>query len=253
MILAPVSAPNPAADGILDDDKALQPFTAPIDKPLPAVSEAGEARALSESSRDADHERQRTEPSDYWRQWFIIDEESDWSSQELAMVREALVHSFAGLATVGLSGPDILDGYRFRRYDGEFVDERQGYVALVDHDLQEIVLPDVAFLRLSGFGIYHEIGHVIDSQLNRELSKGYHLETRAVTGSKDDLAVTADGFWMRPFARDDREEAAADAFALWVTVDHAGMKRPIFAGTPLDVQYEGIAEAMEQALLAIGE
>lgn len=61
---------------------------------------------------------------------------------------------------------------------------------------------------------------------------------------------TADNFWIRPEGRDDREEAAADAFAVWVMVERTGLRRPVFPGTPLTPDYAGIASAAESALFA---
>jgi hypothetical protein len=183
-------------------------------------------------------------------QWIVEDENSDWHIDELDMVHQALTDTFDVLATIGLDGREILEGYSFRRYDGEFVRDEQGLVALVNHGQMEIILPDVAFKRLNGFSIYHEIGHVLDNQLDRKMTIEFHKEAQDRLGLTDTQLQTPYGFWMRPLAREGREEATADAFALWVTVDQAGMKRPIFAGMPLDVQYEGITQAIEEALLS---
>jgi hypothetical protein len=183
-----------------------------------------------------------------WEDWIINDGESAWKGEELEMVQEVLENSFYALESAGLSGPDILEGYKFRRYDGEYVHDRQGIVALVNHDLKEIILPDVAFNRYEGFSIYHELGHVVDNQLGRELSLNYQQEVSDLAGKSLGQLVIPDGFWLREMARFDREEAAADAFALWVSVGYAGKDRPEFAVMPDDVQYEGIGEALEQAL-----
>jgi hypothetical protein len=188
-----------------------------------------------------------------WEDWFIIDGDSNWTEQELEMVQEVLENSFMALASAGLSGSDLFKGYKFRRFDGEYVHDRKGIVALVNHDLKEITLPDVAFSSYEGFTIYHELGHVVDSQLGRELSLNFQQEASALAGKNLGQLVIPDGFWLRELARFDREEAAADAFALWVTVNFAGMDRPEFEGVPEDTQHGGINEAIEQALLVSGE
>ncbi|MGB3712951.1 MAG: hypothetical protein WA996_00820 [Candidatus Promineifilaceae bacterium] len=186
---------------------------------------------------------------DALEQWIIEDENSTWHADELEMVGKAISDTFNALATIGLDSREILDGYKIRRYDGEYVRDERGLVALVNHGQMEIVLPDAAFKRLNGFSIYHEIGHVLDNQLDRKLTIEFHKEAQDRVGFTDTQSQTAYGYWMRPLAREGREEATADAFALWVTVDHAGMKRPIFAGMPLDVQYDGITQVIEQALI----
>ena len=76
--------------------------------------------------------------------------------------------------------------------------------------------------------------------------------TRLAAGpNSTDAGQTADGYWLRAHAHEIREEATADAFALWVGSGQADMRRPIFAGTPLNANYEGIVSALETAMVAI--
>ena len=182
------------------------------------------------------------------KQWIIFDEGSPWRKSELAMVHKALFHTLHALDDSGLDGQELLKGYRFRRHDGEFVRGDQGLVALVRHDVEEIVLSDVAFLRLDGFSIYHEIGHALDKRLDRELNQHFHQEVGLDVEGEIAELKTLDGFWMRPASREKTQEATADAFAYWVTKDVVGVREPIFAGMPFGVEFEAIDEAMDQAL-----
>ena len=170
----------------------------------------------------------------------------------MEMVKAALADSFDALETVGLDGEELLAGYRFRRQEGEFVRDERGLVALVNHDAEEIVLPDAAFLRQGGFSIFHELGHALDNRLSREMTRRFHQEAAERAGLTGSQSLTPDGFWLRPSAIEAREEATADAFALWVTVHFSGNRRPVFAGTPMDVQFQAIAQAIEEALTGVG-
>jgi len=180
--------------------------------------------------------------------WFIEDGTSHWTAAEREMVNQVIARTVTALEEGGFDGDQLLAGYRFRRVAGEHVDEELGLVALVNHNDQVINLADSAFLRMGGFYIYHELGHVVDRQLDRELSQVFHAQ---VGGSRAAEWQTADGYWMREHAHQDREEATADAFALWVTSQLEGFRKPIFAGTPLDADYQGIIDAMATALLDV--
>lgn len=181
---------------------------------------------------------------------FIVDDNSTWTDADMAMVSQVISNTLGALSRAGLNGADLIDGYRFRRYTGEYVDGQQGLVGAADHGAQVVVLSDSAFKRLNGFYIYHELGHVVDSRLDRRLSEAFHSQIGAESNDAGNWQ-TKDGFWMRAQTRDDREEATADAFALWVTVYFAGSKTPVFAGMPLDVQVEGIAQAAGEAITLI--
>jgi hypothetical protein len=251
LVLNPILIPLDASSKIVTGERRDgQEFFASITKLWPVSRAVGampeQKTDLAESESDSNHQ----DFTDELGQWIMEDENSVWRTEELEMVHKALSDTFDALATIGLDGRKILDGYKIRRYDGEFVRDEQGLVALVNHDQMEIILPDVAFKRLNGFSIYHEIGHVLDKQLDREMTTEFQKEAMDRVGSTDTQSLTPHGYWMRPFAREGREEATADAFALWVTVYHASMKRPIFAGMPLDVQYDAIALTVEQALIS---
>jgi len=180
---------------------------------------------------------------------FIFNDESQWTADELAAVDQVLAHTFQALDEVGLDGQLLLDDYGFRRVSGEHIDEDLGLIGLVNHDTHIISLADAAFVRLGGFYIYHEIGHAVDHRLGRELSE----QIIAMAGTHNITAVgaTADGYWLRAHAHEVREEATADAFALWVGSEQADMRRPIFAGTPLNADYDGIVRALEIGMVAI--
>lgn len=185
--------------------------------------------------------------------WFIIDETSQWNPAELEMVDRLMDHTFQALELTGLDGQTIFAGYRFRRVAGEHIEQFPGLIALVNHQERIISLADAAFVRLDGFYIYHELGHVVDQQLGRSLSRGFHsrIDSAAeMSGTTNDWQ-TATGYWMRAQAREDREEATADAFALWVGTEQALMRRPIFAGTPLSTDYEGLMTNLADSLVEL--
>lgn len=181
--------------------------------------------------------------------WLIFAEDGAWTVEEAEQVRRALLDVFAALAAAGEDGSELLDGYRFRRYASEYVDGVPGRVARVNHGELEIVLSDTAFLRQQGFYIYHELGHAVDGRLDRRLSAHFHGHTGGGPTAGGSWQ-TADNFWIRPEGRDDREEAAADAFAVWVMVERAGLRKPVFPGAPMATDHAAIAAAAESALLA---
>ena len=178
--------------------------------------------------------------------WFIEDVASTWTENEIETVEQALEQTFQALSLVGLDAQEIFQGYRFRRFQGEYAHAVDGRLAIVDHQKAEIILSDAAFKRHQGFNIYHELGHVVDLRLNRQLSHLFHLQ--AGTNQAAEEWVTAEGYWMRDHGRHDREEATADAFALWVLSQEPDDFRPVFFGTPVTVNYEAILWAIEGAL-----
>ncbi len=203
-------------------------------------------------------------PSNSQPERFIVDETSQWTTDELAVINQVLLHTFRALAEVGLDGPELLSGYRFRREPGEHIDEALGLVGLVNHSTKIISLADAAFVRMGGFYIYHEIGHALDHQLGRALSAQFHARVAILAGAdiveelepvgrdlKTAYWQTVNGYWLRAHAHEDREEATADAFALWIGSEYASLRRPVFPGTPRDADYEGISSALRDALLAI--
>jgi hypothetical protein len=181
-------------------------------------------------------------------QWFLTDPANPWTPLELATVGQIRGQTIQALNQAGLDGRELLEGYRFRRFQGEYVDQVEGQLAIVDHEKEEIVLADAAFERHHGFNIYHELGHVVDHRLERRLSQRFHEVAGSDPAQSGDQWLTADGYWLRYHGRDDAEEATADAFALWVMTSQSGSWKPIFYGTPLTVNYDGIVEAIEIAL-----
>lgn len=171
--------------------------------------------------------------------------DSSWTKEEVALVGEVLANTAKALSEAGLDSEELMSGYRFRRYHGQYVDGKEGRIALVRHHVKEIVLGDAAFLRLNGFYIYHEIGHVVDKQLDREPNRRFHeLAGSAKAGEQQ----TAAGFWLNDHARDDHQEATADAFALWVMIYHTGYYRPVFVGTPVSTDYDRIVEIFDSTI-----
>ena len=191
-----------------------------------------------------------TGPTADWQLWFMGDAGQEWTSEELNMVREALSNTSKTLNQAGIDGHQLLKGYRFRRAAGEFVNPDSRKIAIVKHDIQEIWLADAAFSRLQGFYIYHELGHAVDHRLYRELSEAYHLITngRYLEEGLSSKWQSGDGYWLRPHGRDVREEATADALALLAMSQSGSFLRPVFGGTPLDVDYDGIALEAYNAL-----
>jgi hypothetical protein len=181
--------------------------------------------------------------------WFITGEDSLWQDEEMDQVQQVVSNTLTVLARVGIDGDDLLEGYRFRRFSGEHVDGDPGLVGKVNHNKKEIVLSDTAFLRLGGFYIYHEIGHAVDFRLDRLLSQGFHGRAGSEPMEDGNQWQTADGFWLRHHGRDDREEAAADAFALWVLGEAGSTFKPVFPGTPVGTEYEAIAHFVQEVMV----
>lgn len=177
----------------------------------------------------------------------VIDDGNGWSAEELALVNKAIADTYAALAQLELDPQALFADYQIRRYIGEYVNGKPGSIGQVDHEAHAITLSDTAFIRLWGFYIYHELGHVLDRRTDRQLSNEFHRLAGSTSGSEESPWQTADGFWLRDQGHHDREEATADAFALWV-IDQAGIKRPVFGGMPLDVDYEGINSAVREGL-----
>lgn len=170
-----------------------------------------------------------------WSRWVIADAESVWKVQELVMIRHVLENSLGALDSVGIDGQELLDGYRFRRFTGEYVDNKPGRVAMVVHSKMEITVSDTAFVRQQGFYIYHEIGHAVDTRLGRNLNNRFHR-------------LATDDYKLRRQAQHRPEEATADAFAVWVMVGYTGARQPVFKNTPATADYVGISQAVEQSL-----
>ena len=183
--------------------------------------------------------------------WLIVDDESHWTADEAKILRCVLQNTFDTLASNDINGMALIDGYRFRRQAGDYVGGAVGRMGTIDHNIGEITLSDKAFTVQHGFAIYHELGHAVDYQLNRELSEGFHGYIGGSVISEDGQQwQTADNYWLRLQGRDDREEAAADAFAVLV-MGQAGLERPIFANQPITTDYNGIAVAAAVALQTI--
>lgn len=174
-------------------------------------------------------------------------QKSKWSEEEMAAVQQIVDYTLNALKEVGLDGRQILAGYRFRRYDGNYVNDVEGVISVIDHEMMEIILADNAFLRHQGFNIYHELGHAVDYRLARQLSQSYHQIAGSGQEIDDEAWNTADGYWLRFHGRDDREEATADAFALWIFTSQADLDYPVFYGTPTTVDYEGMVDAISSS------
>lgn len=180
--------------------------------------------------------------------WIIVDEESLWSADEAITLQHILQNTFAALEVNGIDGKALLDRYRFRREAGPYVGDVEGRMGTIDHNVGVITLSDEAFVVLNGFAIYHELGHAVDFLLNRQLTDGFHRYTGGPELNMDPQQwQTADNYWLRLQGRNDREEAAADAFAVLI-MSHAGIKRPIFAKQPVTADYDDISAAAALAL-----
>jgi hypothetical protein len=180
--------------------------------------------------------------------WLITDEDSRWSADEIKSLQGALQDTFDALAANGIDGMALLGGYRFRHEAGLYIGEIEGRMGTIDHNVGEITLSDKAFTVLHGFAIYHELGHAVDRRLDRQLSEGFHRNTGGPKINEgSDRWQTANNYWLRLEGRDDREEAAADAFAVLV-MSYAGLKRPVFAHQPITTDYAGISAAAALAL-----
>lgn len=170
-----------------------------------------------------------------WQRWIIADVDSVWTVEDLAMVRDILQNTLGALEALGLDGQTLLDGYRFRRFAGEYVDHKPGRVALIVHSKMEITISDRALAQQSGFYIFHEIGHAVDRRLGRQFSDRFHR-------------LATNDYKLRRQAQQDREEATADAFAVWVMVDYMGKSKPVFHNTPATADYGGISQAVAVSL-----
>jgi hypothetical protein len=181
--------------------------------------------------------------------WLISDEESHWFTDEVEVLQCALQNTFGALTAKGIDGMALLDGYRFRHEADLYVGDVEGQMGTIDHNVGVIRLSDRAFTVLNGFAIYHELGHAVDNRLNRQLSESFHTYTGGPKISEDGKQwQTADNYWLREQGHYDREEATADAFAVWVMVSYAGLNRPVFANQPITTDYDGISAAMALAL-----
>jgi len=182
--------------------------------------------------------------------WLITDEESHWSADEIEVLQDVLQNTFGALAGNNIDGRALLDGYRFRHEAGSYIGDKDGRMGTIDHNTGIITLTGKAFTVQNGFAIYHELGHAVDFRLNRQLSAGFHSYTggTGISSDEDTPWHTADNYWLREQSRDDREETAADAFAILVMVSYAGENPPVFANQPVAANYEAISAAAAQAL-----
>jgi hypothetical protein len=178
--------------------------------------------------------------------WIIESPDSYWTNEELAMVHLALSNSVTALDDAGYDGQEMLSGYRFRRQQGEFVDGVNGRIAFVRHNKQEVILSDSAFQRLQGFYIYHELGHIVDKRLGRQLSQRFHEIAGSI--AQDGATQTADGYWLNDHAHQDHQEATSDAFAIWVVLRYTDNYKPVFAHTPPTTSYEHIVHSLDMAI-----
>lgn len=212
-----------------------------------AQGAANPAMAIHEG-RDVLH-RDGVAASGAWGHWFIIDSYQPWTAQEVALVLRVMEDTVGALGTAGIDGRHLLRGYRFRRQRVEFIgvnSKEETVIAYVDHERQEIVLSDRAFTLQRGFYIYHELGHAVDRRLGRELTAGFHARSGgAKVGGK---WRTANDYWIRQQGRDDATEAAADAFAVWIFTEVAGMRRPVFSGATMSTDYKAISATAEATL-----
>lgn len=183
-----------------------------------------------------------------WSTWILVDPHNPWQLSELGMVRSILLETIQALDNSGHDGHALLLGYHFKKISQEFVTEEHGHrtVAIVNHDHQEISLSNSAFLRQQGFSIYHELGHVVDHRLNRRLTSSYLAHGHG-EGDHHHHEL-ADGYWVRPWGLEQKNEGTADAFAIWVMQMHAGKRGPIFPGTPVDTDYNHIAQTVAEIL-----
>ena len=184
-------------------------------------------------------------PGGYWQMWIVEDETSHWTPEELALVRRGLWAAHRVLADAGLDPATVLGGYRLRRHAGEFYLPERRYVAAVCHDTQEIILADAVFMRMDMFYLYHELGHVVDHRLNRELTAGLRDALGLEPGDP-----APRGTWIRGTARDVAYELTADAFGIYLGRTYLDMASPAYDSTPAETDYDRIADAMAAALAA---
>lgn len=211
--------------------RSSMPFTKPIAVAAATTEDLSPGAEINESSN-----------------WLINDETSRWTANEAMILQRVLQNTLNTLEILGIDGMALLDGYRFRRQSGNYVGDVEGRMGIIDHNIGEITLSDKAFTVQNGFAIYHELGHAVDYQLNRQLSAGFHKYADGPEMSEDGGKwQTADNYWLRLQGRNDREEAAADAFAVLV-MSQAGLGRPVFANQPVTTDYNGISAAAALAL-----
>ena len=188
-------------------------------------------------------------PGGDWQRWIIYDPENPWSATELVILQKALTQTFVALEDFGVDGAELLDGYRFRRQHGAYLEGRRGFIGVARHSLQEIILSDTAFRRFNGFYIHHEIAHAVDVRLGRSLSEQF-----AFISDSGLEGYVAPGFWMNNHAQNDVQEAVADAYALWIHTQYLGEDFPSFTSMPGDADREIIIAFLEVSLrLAIRE
>lgn len=186
-------------------------------------------------------------PDGAWQTVIVVDANSQWQVAELVLVHQGLAYAHAALNAVGLDSQPVFAGYRVRRHAGEFYNPERRYVAVVQHDLQEINLADAVFTRKEGFYFYHELGHVVDRRLDRELTLGLMAE---LSMGWDDLAP--DGTWVRSMAREAPYELTADAFGIFLGLTYTQMTPPAYVQTPADIDYQAVAQSLAAALRAVG-
>ena len=242
-----------------DDNEATQSAAAAV-RPIEVISDAKEsnqsfqAAGYSEVMEFSDETSgESTQANEEPHGWFIGERDDEWTAGEWEMIQEIISDTFNILETANLDGETLLSGYRFKRIFSEYLDPVAGKIAVINHNLEEIWLSDAAF-RMSGFYIYHELGHAVDHRLERQLSQAFHARTggKFVDGGNGEKWQSGDAFWMRTHGREDREEATADAFALSVIMSETTNRKPIFSGMPVTVDYSGIADAVSESLIEIG-
>lgn len=191
-------------------------------------------------------------PTGGWSQWIVLDRDSTWTLDDLAAVREALLLTRAGLSGAGLDINQILGGYRFERQNSFYLDSGPGRYAAVRHDQKRIVLADQAFRRRNRFPILHELGHIVDFQLDRSLNTRFH-ELTGYDSSTDagSDALTVEGYWFRPQSEHSQTEATADAFALWIILDYGEGEIPYFQNASRTADYEQICQTIYTAIQSI--
>ena len=184
-----------------------------------------------------------------WTEWIILAPDSTWEIADLQRMRTALKDTMIALDEAGFDGFNLLSGYRFRHSRGVYLPGELGILARVDHEQQEIVLAEGALRRQWGFYIYHELGHVVDRRLEHALTNEFQRLTSGVHGVGD--RKTTAGFWLNQAAREKPGEAAADAFALWIVLNHTNTPQPVLWLKPEDTSYETITGVMDSVLQAI--
>jgi hypothetical protein len=186
-----------------------------------------------------------------WAEWIILAPDSTWEIADLLQLRTVLNDTMNALNDAGFDGYGLLSGYRFRHSQGIYLPGELGILARVHHEEQEIVLSDGALRKQWGFYMYHELGHVADRRLGSGLMHEFQRLTRGgvvVEGRK-----TADGYWLNRFAREKPEEATADAFALWIVLNHTNNPQPVLWLKPEDTSYETITGVMDSVLQGIAK